>query len=91
MPTTQRPWRDGFRFVLVTCAVTCFLLALNGILVASLYFHFNTPDASWNRYPKLAQAIVFFTPLVLVAIQWWLIDIIARTISRRRRAEKNSS
>ena len=85
-----RPRRDGFRFVLVTCAVTCFLLALNGVLVASLYFHFNTPDASWNRYPKLTQAVVFMAPLALVAIQWWMIDVISRILARRQSARTDS-
>ena len=84
------PRRDGFRFVLVTCVATCFLLALNGVLVASLYFHFNTPDASWNRYPKLTQAVVFMAPLVLVVLQWWIIDFLSRTLARRHRARADS-
>ena len=86
----QRRWRDGFRFVLVTCVTTCFLLAFNGVMVASLYFHFNTPDASWNRYPKLTQAVVFSAPLVLVAIQWWMIDVISRILARRQSARTDS-
>ena len=84
------PRRDGFRFVLVTCAVTCFLLVLNGVLVASFYYHFTDTDGFLTRYPKLTQAVVFTAPIVLVIIQWWMIDIVSRILSRRRKTRIDS-
>ena len=78
------PRRDGFRFVLGTCAVTCVLLVLNGVLVASIYFHTSGTDSVLARYPKLTQAVVFMAPIVLVIIQWWIIDIVSRILARRR-------
>ncbi|MDP7206292.1 MAG: hypothetical protein QGH11_12030 [Pirellulaceae bacterium] len=79
-----RPGRDGFRFVLGTCAVTCLLLVFNGVLVASIYFHNVGSDGVLDRYPKLTQAAVFMAPIVLVIIQWWIIDVVSRTLARRR-------
>jgi len=85
-----RPRRDGFRFVLVTCAVTCFLLVINGVLVASFSFHLIDSEGFPARYPKLTQAIVFTSPIVLVIIQWWIIDFVSRILSRRRKTRTDS-
>ena len=76
--------RDGFRFVLGTCAVTCVLLVFNGVLVASIYFHTGGTNRVLDRYPKLTQAVVFMAPIVLVIIQWWIIDVVSRILARRR-------
>jgi hypothetical protein len=76
--------RDGFRFVLLTCLLTCLLLAVDGVLVSGIYTQLALEDGIWNRYPKLTQAIAFAIPLLLVVIQWWLIDLASQFLARRR-------
>lgn len=73
---TRRSGRraDGCGFIVVTCLVTCLLMIVNGGLVAASYGWLSSVGPSLLRHPRFAQACLFVLPVLLLFVQWWVID-----------------
>jgi hypothetical protein len=73
-PASSKP-RVGCGFLFVSAALTCVLLAINGLIVMNLINAIlpTLPD-EWQQ-PRIAQAAVFLGPLVLLVIEWWVCDV----------------
>jgi len=54
----------------------CVLLVLNVAFVASLFRTVAREGPEWLRHPKVEQMILLIGPLVVLIIQWWLIDVL---------------
>jgi hypothetical protein len=67
--------RLGCGFLLVSGLLTCVLLSINGLIVT------NVLQASWPGLPdtlrdqRMAQALVFLVPVLLLFIEWWICDV----------------
>ncbi|GEM_PF-1998118 len=83
----QADRRDGLLHVLISCLWICLLLAVNGILVAMIHSQMDLTEGIWVRYPRLSQAAVFTTPLLLLVAELWLFDLLVDIASRRRTAD----
>ena len=68
--------RDGFWFQLKTILWMCVLLILNVALVASLFRTVADDGPEWLRYAKVEQIVLLLGPLVLLVIEWWLLDVL---------------
>lgn len=86
----KAPRRDGLLHLLVTSLWICVLLAFNGTLVAVVHSQADLSTGVWIRYPRLSQAAVFATPLVLIFIELWLLDWFVDFTSNRQRPEAES-
>ena len=74
--TKRHDERDGFLFQVKTVLLMCLLLVLNVAFVASLFRTVAREGPQWLRHPKVEQMILLIGPLVLLVIQWWLVDVL---------------
>ncbi|MEC9002200.1 MAG: hypothetical protein VX644_02410 [Planctomycetota bacterium] len=74
--TRRQGERDGFLFQLRTVLLMCVLLVLNVAFVASLFRTAAREGPEWLRHPKVEQMILLIGPLIVLVIQWWLIDVL---------------
>jgi len=74
--TRRQGERDGFLFQLRTVLLMCVLLVLNVAFVASLFRTAAREGPEWLRHPKAEQMILLIGPLIVLVIQWWLIDVL---------------
>lgn len=63
--------------------LTCLLLFLNGSLVMALLSAFAATGPSWARKPEFSQFILFLMPVVMVVIQWMMIDYVRTRFQQR--------
>src|SRR5689334_15186110 len=71
---SPRP-RLGCGFLVVAAFLTCVLLGINGLIVMNVvHAAMPTLPEGW-RSPRVAQAIVFLGPLILLFIEWWICDV----------------
>ena len=73
------PGRDGCGFLVLTCVGICLLLAINGVLVALFYAWLLRMNPAWSDRPRLSQTLHFVGPVLLVFLEWWLIDVCTGT------------
>jgi hypothetical protein len=66
--------RYGCGFLLVSAALTCVLLAINGLIVTNLV-QAASPGPFPLRDQRLPQAAVFLGPVILLFIEWWICDV----------------
>jgi hypothetical protein len=64
---------------------TCLLLYLNGSLVLAVISALNKTGDSWLKDESLAQCVLFLVPVVLVVIEWMMIDYVRTRFVRRAR------
>src|SRR5262245_25267702 len=72
--TGQGKTRLGCGFLLVSAALTCVLLGINGLIVTNLV-QAASPGAQPLRDQRAAQAIVFLGPVLLLFVEWWICDV----------------
>jgi hypothetical protein len=66
---------DGCVFVVATCAVTCVLLAVNIAIVSSLVNPFIPTSGRFAAdRAKLWQIVRFVCPVLLIFVEWTLIE-----------------
>lgn len=68
----------GCLFALASTVVTGVLLFLNGALVLALLESWAPALPSWTRKPEFMQFALFVGPVVLVVLQWMMIDYLRR-------------
>lgn len=66
-----------------SAVVTCGLLFINGSFVMALLTAFAASGPSWARKPEVSQFILFSMPVVLVVVQWMMIDYVRRRFRQR--------
>ena len=81
------PRRDGCGFLILTCLFTCFFLVLNSGLVSRFYPEIAAAGPALLRHPRVAQMLMFLSPVVLLFVEWWLVDFVVETVTPRRRAQ----
>ncbi len=67
--------RLGCGFLCVSAVLSCVFLAINGLIVMNLVNAFLPMMRSDSQDQRMAQAIVFLGPLVLLLIEWWVCDV----------------
>lgn len=90
MESHQQPGsgRDGCGFLVLTCVGVCLLLAINGVLVALFYNWLQRMGLAWPSRPRLGQTLLFVGPIMLIFLEWWLIDVCTGYGFARRRDKK---
>ena len=68
-----------------SAAFSCVLLVINGAFIMALLSVVAGSGQSWITNEKLSQFLLFSCPVLLLFIQWWLIDTL-RWILRKRNA-----
>jgi len=64
---------------------TCFLLYLNGSLVLAVISALDQADETWQKNEQVTQCILFLVPIILVVIEWMMIDYLRTRLLRRNR------
>ena len=68
--------RDGCGFLVLTCLFSCLFLVLNSILVVRTYPVLATLGPAILRNRGVEQMIMFAGPVLLIFVEWWLVDTI---------------
>lgn len=68
-----------------SAAFSCVLLVINGAFTMALLSVVAGSGQSWITNEKLSQFLLFSCPVLLLFVQWWLIDTL-RWILRKRSA-----
>ncbi len=70
----------------MSAAISCLLLFLNGGLVMA--FLNALADREWQpaKDPQITQFVVLLIPVLLLVIQWWMIDYLRAVFHRRAAA-----
>jgi hypothetical protein len=83
---------DELGVVTAGCAIgigsalfTCFLLYLNGSLVLAVISALSQADETWQKNEQVVQCFLFIVPIILVVIEWMMIDYIRTRFLRRTR------
>lgn len=74
---SPRPRRDGCGFLTLTCVFTCFFLVLNAALVSRFYPEVAEFGPRWLLYPRVEQMFKFVAPVLLIFVEWWVVDLAA--------------
>ncbi len=80
---TSGPRRDGCGFVLLTFLFSCLFLVLNSALVSRFVPPLLDAGPAWLARPGVVQATLFSGPVVLVFVEWWLVDMVVELVSPR--------
>lgn len=73
----------GCLFVVASTLLTCLLLFFNGGLVQAAYAMIAPSGPALMQNPRVSQFVLFLGPVLLVVIEWVMIDFV---IGRLRRS-----
>jgi hypothetical protein len=68
--------RLGCGHLIASLIVACVLLTLNGLVVTSLYGGWANRLSDFWKNPRIAQAVLFLGPLLLLTLQLWAMDVL---------------
>lgn len=87
---------EGCGFLALTCLFTCFFLILNSALTVRFYPQLSAFAPSLLQHPRVEQMMMFLGPVLLIFVEWWLVDLIVDALSPlsrlppgRQQASKN--
>ena len=80
------PYRDGCGFVLLTFLFSCLFLLLNSALISRFVPAPETAPGLLARQ-GVNQAVLFVGPVILIFVEWWLVDLVVALVTRRRSAD----
>ncbi len=63
--------------------LTCLLLFINGSLVMAILTVAAKSGPQWIQKPQFSQFMLFLVPVVLVVVQWMMIDYVRTRFSQR--------
>lgn len=75
----RRRGGDGCGYLLLVCLIACVLLVANAIVVRAVYgLYLPNANERLDReaYERLGRAILFVGPIVLLVIEWMLLDFL---------------
>jgi hypothetical protein len=82
--------------MVATMLVSGILLFLNAIFSVSLYFgivsQLSDSEDSWKVWlenSSVSQAVMFVSPILLLAVQWMLIDALFDHMNNRNSSERH--
>ncbi len=78
----NRP-RAGCLMIMATALFACALLFFNGSIVMAVIDALRESDAGWVPEDQVAQFVVLLGPVLLLVVQWWLIDHLRSGLARR--------
>ncbi len=64
---------------------TCLLLYLNGSLVLAVISALKQSEDTWLNDERVVQCVLFLFPVILVVIEWMMIDYVRTRVVRRGR------
>jgi len=67
--------RLGCGFLTVSAVLTCILLGINGLIVMNVVTAVMPLFSEGMQKPRIAQAVVFLGPVLLLFIEWWICDV----------------
>jgi hypothetical protein len=86
-PPPKPQTRLGCGFLLVSVLLSCVLLGINGLIVSNLYYAMRAVLPEMLQSVRVAQAIVFVGPLLLLVVEWWVCDVTLDWIRPQGRAK----
>jgi hypothetical protein len=81
--------RLGCGFIIVSLLLTCILLGMNGLIVTNVFYASQANLPQELRQPRVAQAIVFLGPVLLLLVEWWVFDVATDWLRPAGRAERH--
>ncbi len=88
---SPRPSREGCGFLTLTCVFSCFFLVLNCALVARFYPEIAAYFPGWMHQPKIEQMAKFLAPVLLIFLQWWVVDLAADLLAPAGHVRQNEA
>lgn len=79
------PRRDGCGFVLLTFLFSCLFLVLNSVLIGKFAPPLLDAGPALLRRAGLVQAVLFAGPVVLIFVEWWLVDLVVALVTPQRK------
>ena len=76
--TPNRTRRDGCGFTIATSVFTCLFLVINGIALTASYGMLAEFGPGIMQRDKVKQLILFVVPVLLLFIEWTVIDWLGR-------------
>ena len=80
--------RRGCAFFLWTCLYfslfcvsSCLFLLLNSALISSFYGPFAQQGPGFLLRPRVVQAVMFIGPVLMIFVQWWLVDLVVDLVT----------
>jgi len=70
---------------LLSALVTAVMLLINGSFVSVLLSAFASSGPEWLARPGVLQFILFVAPLMMVVVEWMILDTVADLFVRRHR------
>ncbi|QDT06100.1 hypothetical protein K227x_45070 [Rubripirellula lacrimiformis] len=74
----------GCVFALGSALITSLMLFVNGSLVMAVISAMQRSGPDWANHAQLSQFLLYTLPVVLVVIEWMMIDYLRTRFSRRR-------
>ena len=81
-PLPRRVLPAGCLLMMVSALVTCLMLLVNGSLVMAVLDSIPNSAPSWARKPEFVQFMLFSVPVLLVVVQWIMIDYVRNRLRR---------
>ena len=72
----------GCLFAIASTLLTCLLLFINGGLVQAAYAMLTPSGPAILRDAKVSQFVLFVGPVLLVVIEWVMIDFVTSRLRR---------
>lgn len=70
----RRRGGDGCGYLLLVCLIACVLLVVNAIVVRAIYVSYLPNAPPMVAHERFGRAVLFIGPIVLLVIEWTLID-----------------
>lgn len=74
---------SGCVLIFASAMLSCILLFLNGGVMMALINAFGERGYNWVNNDRITQFLVLFGPVVLLIIQWMMIDYLRTHLQRR--------
>jgi uncharacterized membrane protein YhdT len=74
---------------LASAAVTCVMLFVNGSLVMAVLSAFAEAGPSWASEPAFSQFTLFLVPVLLVVVEWMMIDYVRTRFKSKHPVEES--
>ena len=90
MPQTRNQPRTrlGCGYLAFAVFITCVMLTINGLIVTNAYYTASVTMPPGSIHPRVAQAIVFLGPVLLLFVEWWAFDVATDWLRPRGRVQK---
>jgi hypothetical protein len=78
-----RPLVDGCGNWFFSCLVSLLFLLLNIALTQAVYTAFSPVAPDVFRRTDVAQAVAILAPILLLLLEWWLVEFVADLLAMR--------